>query len=646
MISTRFLCLGLLLIAALARPAAAQTWQWAAQTSGPVVSANNGTREVWATTVDDAGNTYVTGRYSGPAQFGTVALNVSNNNWAVFVAKLSVAGQWQWAVSVNGGMYSEGGAIAVDPAGTAVYVGGTLSTGSYALGPGPVAVIPSSCSHGGFVAKLSASTGQWQWAQAATDGSGVYALALGPGGALYAGGYCRGTNFRLGSAVVPTGTPVLPFGSFFVTRLAAATGQGQWLTPVALASGQGGRTRGLAVDGTGNVLVTGVFDGSPRFGTTTLTGRGGFDTFLAKISPTGAWTWATSLGSPGAEYVMQVCADAAGNAYVAGSANGAITAGPSVLPAVGNVYALVAKCSPAGQWLWASRPGGANHQAAGLTFDGGGRLYASGALGTTAATFGTTTLTPTPATMTFLSQLDPGTGQWQQAQLLPSGGNWYGYGLCATATGTVYVAGQFTGSIACGPAITLTTATGVLDSYFGKLTWASTATALLPVSGPVGTSVLLTGTRLEGVSRVQVGGREAVFVRVSPTQLRLTVPVGLPAGPQALLLATPHGPLAGPGFAVTATALSALPGAVGVTLAAYPNPATDAVTVTADLPTAGPVAIELFDVLGCPVRRQMLTAPVGPLRQTVNLRGLAAGAYVLRLTPPTGPATSRRVVRE
>ena len=77
---------------------------------------------------------------------------------------------------------------------------------------------------------------------------------------------------------------------------------------------------------------------------------------------------------------------------------------------------------------------------------------------------------------------------------------------------------------------------------------------------------------------------------------------------------------------------------------AYPIPAIDAVTVAANLATAGLVSIELLDVLGRPLRRQVLTAPAGPLHQLVDLRGLAAGVYLLRLTPPTGPATSRRVV--
>jgi hypothetical protein len=77
---------------------------------------------------------------------------------------------------------------------------------------------------------------------------------------------------------------------------------------------------------------------------------------------------------------------------------------------------------------------------------------------------------------------------------------------------------------------------------------------------------------------------------------------------------------------------------------AYPNPATDVVTLSADLVAAGPVRVELLDVLGRPVRQQRFTAPAGPLHQALNLQGLAAGVYVLRLTPPTGPATSRQVV--
>ncbi|WP_046244425.1 T9SS type A sorting domain-containing protein [Hymenobacter terrenus] len=78
----------------------------------------------------------------------------------------------------------------------------------------------------------------------------------------------------------------------------------------------------------------------------------------------------------------------------------------------------------------------------------------------------------------------------------------------------------------------------------------------------------------------------------------------------------------------------------------YPNPATEAITITANLPTGGPVRLELLDVLGRPIRKQTLTVPAGILRQTLDLRSLAAGVYMLRITPATGPASSRQVVRE
>ncbi|WP_310396489.1 T9SS type A sorting domain-containing protein [Hymenobacter sp.] len=79
---------------------------------------------------------------------------------------------------------------------------------------------------------------------------------------------------------------------------------------------------------------------------------------------------------------------------------------------------------------------------------------------------------------------------------------------------------------------------------------------------------------------------------------------------------------------------------------AYPNPATDAVTVAAELATAGPVRLELLDALGRPVRRLAFAAPAGPLRQLLDLRGLAPGLYVLRVTPPNGPTTSHQVLHE
>ncbi|GAA4351105.1 hypothetical protein GCM10023185_09520 [Hymenobacter saemangeumensis] len=79
---------------------------------------------------------------------------------------------------------------------------------------------------------------------------------------------------------------------------------------------------------------------------------------------------------------------------------------------------------------------------------------------------------------------------------------------------------------------------------------------------------------------------------------------------------------------------------------AYPNPATEQLTLAAELRQAGPVRLQLLDVLGRPVQQQTLAAPAGPLHQTLSLKGLAPGLYVLRVTLPDGKASTRTVVKE
>ena len=80
--------------------------------------------------------------------------------------------------------------------------------------------------------------------------------------------------------------------------------------------------------------------------------------------------------------------------------------------------------------------------------------------------------------------------------------------------------------------------------------------------------------------------------------------------------------------------------------AAYPNPAHDNLTVSAELTTPGPVRLELLDALGRAVRQYRLDAPAGPLRQALDLRDVSPGLYVLRLHQPDGRVSSQRVVRE
>jgi len=53
---------------------------------------------------------------------------------------------------------------------------------------------------------------------------------------------------------------------------------------------------GIATDGSGNSIVTGVFEGTATFGDSTLTSAGGQDRFIAKYDGDGNFLWVEQAG--------------------------------------------------------------------------------------------------------------------------------------------------------------------------------------------------------------------------------------------------------------------------------------------------------------------------------------------------------------
>jgi hypothetical protein len=80
--------------------------------------------------------------------------------------------------------------------------------------------------------------------------------------------------------------------------------------------------------------------------------------------------------------------------------------------------------------------------------------------------------------------------------------------------------------------------------------------------------------------------------------------------------------------------------------ATYPNPATDALHIEAELPVAGLVQLQLLDVLGRSVQQRQLLAPAGAFRQTLDRGAQVPGLYLLRLTLPDGRSSTRTIERK
>ena len=91
--------------------------------------------------------------------------------------------------------------------------------------------------------------------------------------------------------------------------------------------------------------------------------------------------------------------------------------------------------------------------------------------------------------------------------------------------------------------------------YMSAVASAPTISSLNPTSGPVGTTVTITGTNFTGVSAVTFNGTQATYTANSSTQITATVPTGATSG--NVQVTTSGGTATSPGtFTVTATGAS------------------------------------------------------------------------------------------
>ncbi|MBC7447920.1 MAG: SBBP repeat-containing protein [Hymenobacteraceae bacterium] len=388
----------------------AGVYEWAA--SATIAALGTGRATGVTTATDSAGNVYVTGTFSGTIQFDSVSLTESGNSGLytdVFVAKLSPAGAWQWAVRAGGLRNEVPTALAIDARG-AVYL-----TGNFV---GPAAFGDTTLTGAGaadvFVAKLSRE-GAWQWATSA-GGTG-YDSGAGLTVDTAGNAYVTGTFARFGRTALFGRTTLTSVGEAdaFVARLSSA-GAWSWAVRAGGTSDESGRSLTLASDSTGDLLVLGDFTGVATFGTTLLRSVGAQDIFVARLTTTGTWRWATEAGGRGTDRSSQLVVDRQGQAYVAGDfAGSTIIFGDtpllnaSTMPNGTDVF--VAHLSGAGNWEWVVVAGGSeNETASGLASDSTDSVYLTGSFSSPTLAFGPTTLpnaTAPNAARPFLAHLAP-----------------------------------------------------------------------------------------------------------------------------------------------------------------------------------------------------------------------------------------------
>ncbi len=357
-----------------------------------------------------------------------------------------------------------------------------------------------------------------------------------------------------------------------ISKFTISTGARVWTTEFGNASNN--RANGVAVDGAGNVFVTGFTNG-PGLGNDPSSNpnaeMGNNDFHVTKMNSNGSIQWTNELGVAAANTASTGMAiDSSGNYFVVGSTNGALdnnpligsqdlfltkynSAGTKVLTSLlgvgrantqgsgvavdptGNVFAagttnggvsggtltgtqdfFVAKYGVLGDLLWAKQRGvsGVSTLANGAASDGSGAIFVAGS---TQGSLDGNTLVGSPNDF-FVSKFDAsGTWLWTQ-QLGASGVETDGNATATDSSGAVYVAGTTFGGLDTN------LLTGIQDFYVtkydtsGSKQWTQQMgvggvnTVALGVATDSGNNVLVAGYTQGGLGINTLVGNQDFFV--------------------------------------------------------------------------------------------------------------------------------------
>ncbi|MES2933900.1 MAG: InlB B-repeat-containing protein [Pseudomonadota bacterium] len=417
----------------------------------------------------------------------------------VFAAKLDASGNVLWAKNFGGsGAELYGMAMAIDSGGNVVVSG--LSCGASPTTPALTKI--GNCD--AFVIRLNAS-GAITWAKNfGGSGASAYARAIavdGSGNVVVAG------NFEGASLTTPALSKI-GIQDAFAIKLDANSGNISWVKNFGGSSATA-RAHAVAVDGSGNVVLAGLFFNG-NLTTPALTKFGDFDAFVIKLDANGNTSWSRNYGGSDVSYMIAeaVAIDGAGNVVLGGTTYSSLTT--PLLPIIGDGDAFVIKLNSTGTTLWAKSFGGSGAYASAkaIAVDGSGNIVLGGSV--QGASLTTPALTTIGAADAFAIKLDAnGATKWA-SNFGGSGALAHANAIAVDGSGNLVLAGGFQFGNLSAPQLTRN---GIQDALiikqFPHYTLAYSAGSHGSISG---TSAQTVGYGVEGSAVTAVPDANCHFV--------------------------------------------------------------------------------------------------------------------------------------
>ena len=410
------------------------SFQWALSMGNPSYSSSeeSGSR----IEMDQMGNRYVTGLFTGNAVFGQTVLT-NRSEYGCFVAKYDANGSLLWAKTLEGSGNQQGFDLAVNESG-AVWLTGFFSGQISILG-----VPLTSGDRDVFIVKYD-SSGKPLWAKQGGGSSADegYGIASDRDDNCYVTGSFYSKATFDGIELLSAGT-----SDIFLVKYDSA---GKLLWAKRFGGSFGDIGYDVAVDNDGNSFITGIIRWDTQFGNIKLITSSGPHLFIAKINPVGEvlWASASSFATPAAynqyEYGRAITTDPLGNSLITGYFYGSCQFGHTILTNRGQTDIVIAKYDPNGSLIWAKQAGGTWVDSGyGISVDGQSNIFVTGMF-SEKADFGGTILTNRGKLDIFVAKYDAeGNLEWVQQ----AGGEKddIGYGIAIDQNGNSVLTGRILG---------------------------------------------------------------------------------------------------------------------------------------------------------------------------------------------------------
>jgi hypothetical protein len=343
-------------------------------------------------TTDSSGNVYITGSFLGTVDFGqdfgTTDSKISAGSIDVFLTRINSDGSYGWTKRMGGSWTDMGTGISTDSSGNVYITGYFRDTVDFGQDFGTTDPKTSAGLDDIFLTRIN-SDGSYGWTKR-MGGTGVdwgFYITMDSSGNVYITGYFQDT-VDFGQDFGWIVDPKTSAGSYdvFLTKI-NSDGTYGWTKRFGGPMADYGLC--ITTDSSGNVYITGYFEGTVNFGvdfgtTDTKTSAGFDDIFLVRINADGTYAGARRMGGVGRDWGLGITADSSDNVYITGMFEDTVDFGQDFgttdsKTSAGGRDIFLARINSNGSYGWIKRFGGTlNDTGYRIDADSSGNVYITG----------------------------------------------------------------------------------------------------------------------------------------------------------------------------------------------------------------------------------------------------------------------------